>query len=70
MELVDHFLPSELENLPVWRHVLLRALSNDARHRVETDIIALAQKALSDWQNGGFKLGQVDKVVRMHSGPE
>ncbi|XP_071343776.1 FIGNL1-interacting regulator of recombination and mitosis isoform X2 [Trachinotus anak] len=62
MELVMHFPPSDVENLPVWRHVLLRALSQDARQRVETDIIAITQKALTDWQNGGYKLGQVDKV--------
>uniref|UniRef100_UPI0037E7D3AB FIGNL1-interacting regulator of recombination and mitosis n=1 Tax=Semicossyphus pulcher TaxID=241346 RepID=UPI0037E7D3AB len=62
MELVSRFPPSELENIPVWRHVLLRAVSHDARHRVETDIVGLTQKALSDWQNGGYKLGQVEKV--------
>ncbi|XP_034561014.1 uncharacterized protein C1orf112 homolog [Notolabrus celidotus] len=62
MELVTRFPPSDLENLPVWRHVLLRALSSDARHRVETDIVGLTQKALSDWQSGGCKLGQVNKV--------
>ncbi|KAJ4943127.1 hypothetical protein JOQ06_005633 [Pogonophryne albipinna] len=62
MELLARFPPSEVENLSVWRHVLLRALSQDARHRVETDIISLAQKALTDWQNGGYKLGQVDKM--------
>ncbi|XP_034002212.1 uncharacterized protein C1orf112 homolog isoform X2 [Trematomus bernacchii] len=80
MELLTRFPPSEVENLSVWRHVLLRALSQDARHRVETDIISLAQKALTDWQNGGYKLGQVDKmntvlrpllaVVRVQTSPE
>ncbi|XP_075943921.1 FIGNL1-interacting regulator of recombination and mitosis isoform X2 [Anarhichas minor] len=80
MELVAHFPPSEVENLPVWRRVLLRALSQGARHRVEADIIDLTQGALTDWQNGGYKLGQVDKVnmvlfpllavVRMQSSPE
>lgn len=64
MDLVTRFPPSYVENLPVWRHVLLRALSPDCRQRVETDIIGITQKALSDWQNGGYKLGQVDKVVR------
>uniref|UniRef100_A0A665VJF1 Si:dkey-97o5.1 n=1 Tax=Echeneis naucrates TaxID=173247 RepID=A0A665VJF1_ECHNA len=39
MELVDHYPPSDVENLPIWHHILLRALSQDARHRVETDII-------------------------------
>ncbi|XP_070764656.1 FIGNL1-interacting regulator of recombination and mitosis [Enoplosus armatus] len=62
MELVARFPPSEVENLSLWRHVLLRALSHDARHRVEIDIIGLTQKALTDWQNGGYKLVQVDKV--------
>lgn len=64
MELVARFPPSEVENLPVWQHILLRALSQDIRLRVETDIIDLAQKALSDWERGGHRLGQVDKVVR------
>lgn len=64
MELVERFPPSRTENLPVWQHVLLRALSQDARHRVEADIIRLTQKVLNDWQNGGHKLGQVDRVVR------
>ncbi|XP_057697153.1 FIGNL1-interacting regulator of recombination and mitosis isoform X2 [Corythoichthys intestinalis] len=62
MELLVRFPPSEAENLPIWRHVLLRSLSDDARQRVEADVIALAQKALSDWQSGGYKLGQVGKV--------
>ncbi|XP_070816561.1 FIGNL1-interacting regulator of recombination and mitosis [Chaetodon trifascialis] len=80
MELVARFPPSDVENLPVWRHVLLRALSREARHRAETDIIGLTQKALSDWQSGGYKLGQVDTVnvvllsllvvVRGQSSPE
>ncbi|XP_029284943.1 FIGNL1-interacting regulator of recombination and mitosis isoform X2 [Cottoperca gobio] len=80
MELVERFPPSEVGNLPVWRHVLLRALSRDARHRVETDVIGLSQNALTDWQNGGYKLGEVDQVntvllsllavVRVQSSPE
>ncbi|XP_054458654.1 uncharacterized protein C1orf112 homolog [Anoplopoma fimbria] len=80
MQLVSRFPPSEVANLPVWRHILLRALSQDARHRVEEDIINLTQKALTDWQTGGYKLGQVDKVnmvllsllavARVQSSPE
>ncbi len=64
MELVVRFPPSEVENLPVWRHVLLRALSQEACHHVETDIIGHAQKTLTSWQGGGYRLGQVDQVVR------
>lgn len=63
MELVTRFPPSKVENILVWRHVLLRALSQDVRHRVETDVIGIIQKALIDWQNGGYRLGQMDKVV-------
>uniref|UniRef100_A0A4W6DIZ1 Fignl1 interacting regulator of recombination and mitosis n=3 Tax=Lates calcarifer TaxID=8187 RepID=A0A4W6DIZ1_LATCA len=62
MELVTRFPPSKVENILVWRHVLLRALSQDVRHRVETDVIGITQKALIDWQNGGYRLGQMDKV--------
>ncbi|KAM8890592.1 FIGNL1-interacting regulator of recombination and mitosis isoform 1-T2 [Synchiropus picturatus] len=59
MELVVRFPPSCLENLRLWRHILLRALSQDVRHRVVCGITALNEKTLSDWQDGGFKLGQV-----------
>ncbi|XP_051930711.1 uncharacterized protein C1orf112 homolog [Hippocampus zosterae] len=62
MEFVARFPSSEVENLPLWRHVLLRALSTDARQRVEADVVALAQKALTEWQSGGYKLGQLGKV--------
>ncbi|MEQ2191423.1 hypothetical protein XENOCAPTIV_028237 [Xenoophorus captivus] len=64
LEFVAEFPPSNVENLPVWHHVLLRALSQDVRRRVETEIIGLMQRVLKEWQDGGYKLGQVDKVVR------
>ncbi|CAF93404.1 unnamed protein product [Tetraodon nigroviridis] len=67
MELVTRFPPSEVENLTVWRQILLRAFSKDVRLRVELDIINLAQKVLTDWENGGYRLGQVDKVNAMLS---
>lgn len=67
MELVLHYSPSEVENLSVWRHILLRALSLDVRRRVEADILALTHEAMTEWQNGGYKLGQVKKVVRKKS---
>lgn len=67
MELVTRFPPSEVVNLPVWQNILLRPLSQDVRHCVETDIIGLAQKVLTDWQNGGHKLGQLDNMVRTTS---
>ncbi|KAF7657876.1 hypothetical protein LDENG_00021100 [Lucifuga dentata] len=80
MQLLEHFPPSEVENLVVWHHVSLRALSHDACHHAESDIIAVTQKTLTDWQNGGYKLAQMDKmnvmllsllvVVRGQSSPE
>lgn len=63
MELVSRFPPSEAENLQVWQHVLLRALSQDARRRVEKDVVNLCDKTLSDWQGDGHKLGGVKKLV-------
>uniref|UniRef100_A0A3P8UF09 Fignl1 interacting regulator of recombination and mitosis n=1 Tax=Amphiprion percula TaxID=161767 RepID=A0A3P8UF09_AMPPE len=62
MKLVAQFPPSELENLRVWHHVLLRVLSQDTRHCIQTEILDLTQKVLTNWQNGGYKLGQMDKV--------
>ncbi|XP_013858414.1 FIGNL1-interacting regulator of recombination and mitosis isoform X2 [Austrofundulus limnaeus] len=62
MELVAHFPPSKVENLPVWHHVLLRALSRETSLHVQADIIGLAQKVLTDWEDGGYKLGQMEKV--------
>ncbi|XP_075895700.1 FIGNL1-interacting regulator of recombination and mitosis [Nelusetta ayraudi] len=80
MELVSCYPPSEVENLQVWQHVLLRALSQDARRRVEKDVVSMSDKALSDWQGDGHKLGGVKKlneallsllaVVRGQSSPE
>lgn len=62
-QLVEHFPPSELENRAVWDNILFGALSQDTRLRVEADMISLAQNALTDWRNGGYKMVQVDQVV-------
>ncbi|XP_013979202.2 FIGNL1-interacting regulator of recombination and mitosis isoform X2 [Salmo salar] len=62
MELVERFPPSQDDNLPVWCHILLRALSHDARQRVEADIITLTNTTVTNWQKAGCKLGQLDKV--------
>uniref|UniRef100_A0A3Q2Z6X7 Fignl1 interacting regulator of recombination and mitosis n=1 Tax=Hippocampus comes TaxID=109280 RepID=A0A3Q2Z6X7_HIPCM len=59
MEFLARFPSSEAENLPIWRHVLLRALSTDARQRVEADVVALAQKALTECDNTCFRNVQV-----------
>uniref|UniRef100_A0A8C8G3Y7 Uncharacterized protein n=1 Tax=Oncorhynchus tshawytscha TaxID=74940 RepID=A0A8C8G3Y7_ONCTS len=61
MELVERFPPSQDDNLPVWCHILLRALSHDARLRVKADIITLTDTTVTNWQKAGCKLGQLDK---------
>ena len=68
MVLVERFPPSQVENLPVWHHVLLRALSPDASLRLQEDVTALTQQALDHWRDGGYRLGQVEKVVRRVDG--
>jgi len=50
MELLAQLPPSEVENHAVWHHILLRALSQDTRRRVETEMISLTQKVLADHQ--------------------
>uniref|UniRef100_A0A6Q2XKR9 Uncharacterized protein n=1 Tax=Esox lucius TaxID=8010 RepID=A0A6Q2XKR9_ESOLU len=64
--LFERFPPAQWENLPVWRHILLRALSQDARQRVEAGIITLTDTIVRDWQQAGYKLGQLDNVVQTH----
>uniref|UniRef100_A0A8C6WL66 Si:dkey-97o5.1 n=1 Tax=Neogobius melanostomus TaxID=47308 RepID=A0A8C6WL66_9GOBI len=59
MAFVDEFPPSVMENLTLWSHILLKAFSQEARCKIESSIIGLAQKRLSDWQNDDCKLGQV-----------
>uniref|UniRef100_A0A4W5JST4 Fignl1 interacting regulator of recombination and mitosis n=1 Tax=Hucho hucho TaxID=62062 RepID=A0A4W5JST4_9TELE len=67
MELVERFPPSQDDNLPVWCHILLRALSHDARQRVEADIITLTNTTVTNWQKAGCKLGQLDKNIALLS---
>ncbi|CAB1323789.1 unnamed protein product [Coregonus sp. 'balchen'] len=57
----------QAENLPVWCHILLRALSHDARQRVEADVITLTNTTVTDWQQAGYKLGQLDQVAECGS---
>lgn len=64
MELLIRFPPSEEDNLPVWRHILLKALSQEVRQCVETEIIGIAQRLTLNWQTKGHKLGHVAKLVR------
>uniref|UniRef100_A0A3P9L366 Si:dkey-97o5.1 n=1 Tax=Oryzias latipes TaxID=8090 RepID=A0A3P9L366_ORYLA len=61
-QLMEHFPPSELENRAVWDNILFGALSQDTRLRAEADMISLAQNALTDWRNSGYKMVQVDQV--------
>uniref|UniRef100_A0AAQ4QLY9 Fignl1 interacting regulator of recombination and mitosis n=1 Tax=Gasterosteus aculeatus aculeatus TaxID=481459 RepID=A0AAQ4QLY9_GASAC len=69
-ELVERFPPSEVGNLPVWRHVLLRALSQEARRRVEADITDLTEKCQSAFCLQNKVLFALLAVVRVQSSPE
>ena len=59
---------SRPENQPVWRHVLLRALSPEARQRAEEGLLALVLSALAHWQQGGHRLAELGTVVSGDSG--
>ncbi|KAG7487546.1 hypothetical protein MATL_G00024790 [Megalops atlanticus] len=62
VEMVETFPPRLEENHPVWRHVLLRALSQDVRRRVEEDIVSSASAVVTSWLEKGCRLGGLDRV--------
>ncbi|KAJ8384494.1 hypothetical protein AAFF_G00204090 [Aldrovandia affinis] len=62
VELVEKFSPKLAENLPVWQHVLLRALSQDVRKQVEKDIVSSASVAVTGWLEKGCRLGELEIV--------
>ncbi|XP_067086644.1 FIGNL1-interacting regulator of recombination and mitosis isoform X2 [Osmerus mordax] len=62
LELVQRHPASCPENQPVWRHVLLRALSPEARQRAEEGLLALVLSALAGWQQGGHRLAELGTV--------
>ncbi|XP_072555873.1 FIGNL1-interacting regulator of recombination and mitosis [Paramormyrops kingsleyae] len=62
MELIEKFPPGLAENQPVWRHVLLRALSDDGRKRVQRDVAALASDVVGGWLEKGCRLGELEQV--------
>ncbi|KAJ0065120.1 hypothetical protein NL108_005594, partial [Boleophthalmus pectinirostris] len=62
IKFVEQFPPSVMENLAVWNHVLLKAFSQETRCIIESGIVELAQKSLSDWQKDDYKLRHVSKM--------
>ncbi|TRY98904.1 hypothetical protein DNTS_026560 [Danionella cerebrum] len=65
LEFVERFPPSQEENLTVWRHILLRCLCADALVRVEELILARARVVLEEWQNNGYRLGEIQRLRRI-----
>ncbi|XP_057209428.1 uncharacterized protein C1orf112 homolog isoform X1 [Triplophysa rosa] len=65
MEFVERFPPSQEENLCVWHHILLRCLSTEACVRVEEEVLSKASDALQEWQDSGYRLGNVSRVNRV-----
>lgn len=62
MEFVELFPPSQEENLCVWRHTLLRCLCTEARSQVEEEVLSKASAVLQDWQDSGFRLGNLSRL--------
>nr|XP_055042094.1 uncharacterized protein C1orf112 homolog [Misgurnus anguillicaudatus]XP_055042095.1 uncharacterized protein C1orf112 homolog [Misgurnus anguillicaudatus]XP_055042096.1 uncharacterized protein C1orf112 homolog [Misgurnus anguillicaudatus] len=62
MEFVELFPPSQEENLCVWRHTLLRCLCSEARAQVEEEVLSKASAVLQDWQDSGFRLGNLSRL--------
>ncbi|KAA0708492.1 hypothetical protein E1301_Tti005735 [Triplophysa tibetana] len=65
IEFVERFPPSQEENLCVWRHILLRCLSTEACVRVEEEVLSKASDALKEWQDSGYRLGNILSVNRV-----
>lgn len=65
---VEQFPPSQMENLPVWSHVLIKAFCPEARSSVESALVGLAQNVSSDWQKAEYKLGHVHKMNQVLRG--
>lgn len=63
MEFVERFPPSQEENLCVWRHILLRCLNTEACVRVEEEVLSKASDVLQEWQDSGYILGNISRVV-------
>ncbi|XP_064190130.1 FIGNL1-interacting regulator of recombination and mitosis [Anguilla rostrata] len=61
-EVAERFPPGLAENLAVWRHVLLRALSQDVGRRVERDVMSAAGAAVTGWLETGCRLGELEAV--------
>lgn len=64
MEFVERFSPSQEENLCIWHHILLRCLCTDARARVEEEVLSKANDVLREWQDSGYRLGNISRMVR------
>ncbi|XP_006634708.2 FIGNL1-interacting regulator of recombination and mitosis [Lepisosteus oculatus] len=62
VQFISKFSPKEAENLTLWQHVLLKALSLDVRKQVEEDIMKSATAVCASWMEEGCKLGQLEKV--------
>ncbi|XP_043075256.1 uncharacterized protein C1orf112 homolog [Puntigrus tetrazona] len=67
VEFVERFSPAQEENLCVWRHTLLRSLCTEARTHVEREMLAGASVVLQEWQNNGYRMGDIPRLNRILS---
>lgn len=64
MDFLKHFPPSLSENACVWHAVLLRSFCLDVRAHVVDEVLSIAKAALDAWQETGYRLGDINALVR------
>ncbi|XP_041126871.1 uncharacterized protein C1orf112 homolog [Polyodon spathula] len=62
VEFVERFSPKEVENVQLWQHVPLKALTPDLRKQVVDDIMRSAGAVCSRWLEGRCMLVELEQV--------
>lgn len=64
MEFTQKFPPKEAENLPLWQHISLKALTPDLRKHVEHQLCVVGLTQCRQWLSSRCTLGELPPVVR------
>ncbi|XP_056211431.1 uncharacterized protein C1orf112 homolog isoform X2 [Falco biarmicus] len=62
VEFAHKFLPEEVENLPVWQHLSLKALNPDLRKQVACQLCVAGLAQCRRWLNSSRILGELQSV--------
>lgn len=65
MEFTQKFPPTELENLPVWQLISLKALAPDIMKHVVNQLCGVGLVQCRQWLSGRRTLGELPYVVRV-----